>query len=88
MAANPKIVVRFDFPYDPVMEARFAREADIELVTCARAAAEAETRTALAEALVYIISSAKDELPRAIKRLDFSSKPRPRIPPAAPRRGP
>ena len=64
MAANPKIVVRFDFPYDPVMEARFAREADIELVTCARAAAEAETRTALAEALVYIISSAKDELPR------------------------
>jgi D-3-phosphoglycerate dehydrogenase len=64
MAANPKIVVRFDFPYDPVMDARFAREADIELVTCARAAAEAKTRAALADALVYIISSAKDELPR------------------------
>ena len=64
MAANPKIVVRFDFPYDPVMEARFAREADIELVTCARAAAEAKTRAALADAHIYLISSAKDELPR------------------------
>ena len=64
MAANPKIVVRFDFPYDPVMEQRFAREADIELVTCARAAAEAKTRAALADAHIYLISSAKDELPR------------------------
>ena len=64
MAANPKIVVRFDFPYDPVMEARFAREADIELVTCARAAAEAKTRAALSDAHIYLISSAKDELPR------------------------
>jgi D-3-phosphoglycerate dehydrogenase len=64
MAANPKIVVRFDFPYDPVMDARFAREADIDLVTCERAAADAKTRAALADAHVYLISSAKDELPR------------------------
>ncbi|MGN6574037.1 MAG: hydroxyacid dehydrogenase [Pseudolabrys sp.] len=64
MAANPKIVVRFDFPYDPAMDARFAREADIELRTCQRAAPEAKTLASLAEAHVYVISSAKDELPR------------------------
>ena len=58
MAANPNIVVRFDFPYDPVMDARFAREADIDLVTCERTAAEAKTRAALADAHVYLISSA------------------------------
>ena len=64
MAANPKTAVRFDFPYDPVMDARFAREADIALHTCRRSAPEAETRAALADAHVYIMSSAKDELPR------------------------
>ncbi len=64
MAANPKIVVRFDFPYDPAMDERFAREADIELRTCVRAAAESETWPDLANAHVYVISSAKDELPR------------------------
>ena len=64
MAANPKIVVRFDFPYDPAMDERFAREADIELRTCDRAAAEEKTWSELADAHVYLISSAKDELPR------------------------
>jgi D-3-phosphoglycerate dehydrogenase len=64
MTANPKLVVRFDFPYDPAMDRRFAREADIELRICARAAAESGTWSDLAEAHVYLISSAKDELPK------------------------
>jgi len=64
MAANPKLVVRFDFPYDPAMDERFAREADIALRTCERAAAESKAWAALADAHVYLISSAKDELPR------------------------
>jgi D-3-phosphoglycerate dehydrogenase len=63
MPANPKIVVRFDFPY-PTMAERFAREADIELRTCAREGAEESAWAALSEAHVYMISSAKDELPR------------------------
>ncbi len=64
MAANPKIVVRFDFPYDPAMAERFSRAGDIELRTCARAASEDRTWPQLADAHVYLISSAKDELPR------------------------
>jgi D-3-phosphoglycerate dehydrogenase len=63
MVANPKIVVRFNFPYDPAMDERFAREADIELRTCDREAAESRAWSELAEAHVYLISSAKDELP-------------------------
>jgi D-3-phosphoglycerate dehydrogenase len=64
MSANPKIVVRFDFPYDPAMAERFAREDDIDLRTCARAGPENLAWSALHEAHVYMISSAKDELPR------------------------
>ncbi len=64
MPANLKIVVRFDFPYHPAMAERFAREDDIDLRTCARAGAESLAWTALEEAHVYMISSAKDELPR------------------------
>ena len=64
MAANPKIVVRFNFPYDPAMDERFAREADIALRTCNREAADSTIWPDLAEAHVYLISSAKDELPR------------------------
>src|SRR5665647_751692 len=64
MPANPKIVVRFDFPYHPAMAERFAREDDIELRTCERAGAEKFGWSALNEAHVYMISSAKDELPR------------------------
>lgn len=64
MPANPKIVVRFDFPYDRAMADRLAREADIELRTCAREGAETSAWSDLAQAHVYMISSAKDELPR------------------------
>lgn len=64
MPANPKIVVRFDFPYDNAMAERFAREANIELRTCTRAGDEQSAWSALGEAHVYLISSAKDELPR------------------------
>lgn len=64
MAANPKIVVRFNFPYDPAMDERFAREADIALLTCDRDAADDRIWADLTEAHVYLISSAKDELPR------------------------
>lgn len=64
MPANPKIVVRFDFPYHPAMAERFAREDDIDLRTCARTADESLGWAALGEAHVYMISSAKDELPR------------------------
>ena len=34
MAAQRKLVVRFNFAYDPAMAERFAREPDIELRTC------------------------------------------------------
>ena len=64
MTANPKIVVRFDFPYDAAMDERFAREADIALRTCERAAADDRIWAGLADAHVYLVSSAKDELPR------------------------
>lgn len=64
MITNPKIVVRFDFPYDPAMDERFAREPDIALRTCERTAAKSSVWPAFADAHVYVISSAKDELPR------------------------
>jgi len=64
MAANPKTVVRFNFPYDAAMDERFACEADIALLTCDRTAADDRIWPDLAEAHVYLISSAKDELPR------------------------
>jgi D-3-phosphoglycerate dehydrogenase len=64
MPANPKIVVRFDFPYDNAMAERFAREADIELRTCAREGDDAGAWSALADAHVYLASSSKDELPK------------------------
>ena len=64
MTANPKIVVRFNFPYDPAMAERFAREADNELRTCDLKGAENGTWSDLRDAHVYLISSAKDELPK------------------------
>jgi D-3-phosphoglycerate dehydrogenase len=64
MTANPKIVVRFNFPYDPAMAEQFAREADIELRTCNLKGAENGTWADLRDAHVYLISSAKDELPK------------------------
>ncbi len=64
MPANPKLVVRFNFPYNPAMAERFAREADIELRTCDAKGPESSVWPDLAAAHVYLISSAKDELPR------------------------
>jgi D-3-phosphoglycerate dehydrogenase len=64
MPANPKIVVRFNFRYNPSMAERFAREADIELRTCDAKGPESSVRPDLAAAHVYLVSSAKDELPR------------------------
>ena len=64
MPANPKIVVRFNFPYNPSMAERFTREADIDLRTCDTKGADATVWPDLEAAHVYLVSSAKDELPR------------------------
>ena len=64
MSANPKVVVRFNLPYDPAMAARFAREPDIVLRTCDRKGEEGAAWSELAQAHVYMVSSAKDEIPR------------------------
>jgi len=64
MPANPKILVRFNFPYNPVMAERFAREADIELRTCDTKSPDAKVWPDLEAAHVYLVSSTKDELPR------------------------
>ena len=55
-------VVRFNFWYHPTMAERLAREPDIELQTCAVEGADDAAWSALADASVYQISSAKDEL--------------------------
>lgn len=62
MAANPKIVVRSNRYYDPAQEERFAREPDIELRTCDDKAADSSIAAHLAEAHVYMVTSARDEL--------------------------
>ena len=64
MAERRKIVVRFNFHYDPAMAERLVREPGIELRTCDLAGPEERARADLAEAHAYQISSAKDELPR------------------------
>lgn len=64
MVDRRKIVVRFNFHYDPAMAERFAREPDIELRSCDLQGPEERARAALAEAHAYQISSAKDELPQ------------------------
>lgn len=64
MSAPRRIVVRFDVWYDPSMAERFGREPDIELRTCAREGADERAWSDLADAHVYQVSSAKDELPR------------------------
>jgi D-3-phosphoglycerate dehydrogenase len=61
MTALKKRVVRFDLWYHPVMAERFAEAGDIELLTLAQDE-DAAADSALAEALVYQITSAKDEL--------------------------
>lgn len=61
--SSRKIVVRFNFWCDPAMEERFAREPGIELRTCDLRGPENDAWSHLAEAQVYQISAAKDELP-------------------------
>ncbi len=63
MPSSRKIVVRFNFWSDPAMEERFAREPDIELRTCDVRGPENDAWSDLAEAHVYQISAARDELP-------------------------
>lgn len=63
MAAR-KTVVKFDFWQDPAMAERFAREPDIDFLTCELGGAEEDAWAKLAAAHVYHISSTKDELPR------------------------
>lgn len=64
MTARRKIVVRFKQWYDPAMEARFAREPDIDLRTVERDGDPARVWPHLAEAHAFQVSSARHELPR------------------------
>ena len=63
MTAKRKLVVRFNQWYDPAMEARFAREPDVELRTVDRNDADA-VWPHLSQAHAFQVSSAKDELPK------------------------
>jgi D-3-phosphoglycerate dehydrogenase len=64
VAANRKLVVRFKQWYDPAMEARFAREPDVELRTLDREGDPDAVWPHLAQAHAFQVSSAKDELPK------------------------
>ncbi len=64
MSTGPKLVVRFNLWLDPAMAERFAREPDIEFRICDLKGPETSAWSALGEAHVYQISSAKDEFPR------------------------
>ena len=64
MSAKRKLVVRFKGWYDPAMEARFAREPDIELRTVDRDGPPENVWPHLEQAHAFQVSSAKDELPR------------------------
>ena len=64
MTAKRKLVVRFKQWYDPAMEARFAREPDIELLTLDREGDPDLVWPHLSKAHAFQVSSAKDELPR------------------------
>ena len=59
-----KRIVRFDVWQHPSMLERFAREPDFEVQTLAREGKDAEAWAALSQAHAYVISVAKDELPR------------------------
>lgn len=59
-----KTVARFDFWYDDAMAARFAREPGITLTTMALAGPEQAAWDTLGAARGYMISAAKDELPK------------------------
>ena len=64
MTAKRKLVVRFNQWYDPAMEARFAREPDIELRTVEREGDPDLVWPHLSQAHAFQVSSAKDELPK------------------------
>jgi len=64
VTAKRKVVVRFNQWYDPAMEARFAREADIELRTVDRTGDPDLVWPHLSQANAFQVSSAKDELPK------------------------
>ena len=64
MTARRKLVVRLSQWYDPAMEARFAREPELELRTLDREAQPEQLSADLAQAHAFQVSSAKDELPR------------------------
>lgn len=64
MTAKRKLVVRFNQWYDPAMEARFAREPDIELRTVEREGDQDLVWPHLSQAHAFQVSSAKDELPK------------------------
>ena len=64
MVARHKLVVRFKQWYDPAMEARFAREPDVELVTVEREGDPNLVWERLSQAHAFQVSSAKDELPK------------------------
>lgn len=64
MADQPKLVVRFNQWYNPVMEERFQREPDLELKTVDRHGPDEGVWQTLGRAHAFQVSSAKDELPR------------------------
>ena len=64
MADQPKLVVRFNQWYNPVMEERFQREPDLELATVDRDGPDEGVWGTLGRAHAIQVSSAKDELPR------------------------
>ena len=64
MADQPKLVVRFNQWYNPVMEERFRREPDLELKTVDRDGPDEGVWPTLGRAHAFQVSSAKDELPR------------------------
>jgi D-3-phosphoglycerate dehydrogenase / 2-oxoglutarate reductase len=64
VTAKRKLVVRFNQWYDPAMEARFAREPDIELRTVEREGDQELVWPHLSQAHAFQVSSAKDELPK------------------------
>jgi D-3-phosphoglycerate dehydrogenase len=64
VAAKRKLIVRFKQWYDPAMEARFAREPDVELMTLDREGDVDLVWPHLSKAHAFQVSSAKDELPK------------------------
>lgn len=64
MSDDRKRVVRFDVWQHPAMLERFSREADFEVATVAREGNDEAAWSALGRADVYVISVAKDELPK------------------------